>query len=99
MRDPIVLSEAAREDIGRAVRWYRERSERLAREFLADVESCLEGLSALPMRHPISHRDVRRARLRRFPYMVLYTIRRERVHAFGVFHLHPDPRQWMARRE
>jgi plasmid stabilization system protein ParE len=72
MSHPIVLSEAAREDIGMAAEWYRAHADRLARAFLADVENCLDALEQFPMRHPVSHLDVRRARLRRFPYMVLY---------------------------
>ena len=99
MRHPIVLSEAARQDIGRAAGWYLARAERLAREFLVALGDFLEDLESFPRRHPVSHLDVRRGRLRRFPYMVLYVLRRDRVHVIGCIHLHRDPRLWRARRD
>jgi plasmid stabilization system protein ParE len=97
MSHPITLSEAAREDIGEAAEWYRVRANRLAREFLADVEACLDGLVQFPLRHPMSHLDVRRTRLRRFPYMVLYVVRGECVRVIGCIHMHRDPRRWQGR--
>jgi plasmid stabilization system protein ParE len=93
----LVLTERAREDVERVAAWYRARPERLAREFLADVAHCLAGLEDFPERHPAVHRGVRRAQLRRFPYMILYTIAAARVCVIGCFRLHQDPRRWMAR--
>jgi plasmid stabilization system protein ParE len=96
---PVILSEIAREDIEAAADWYRARADRLAHEFLADLERCLDGLERFPNRHPVSHLDVRRARLVRFPYTVVYVVRRKRVQVIGCFHLHRDPRRWLSRRE
>jgi plasmid stabilization system protein ParE len=70
------LSKLARKDIEAISRWYRDRSELLARESLSDLAECLDGIDRFPESYPLVFRDIRRARLRRFPYMILYAIRR-----------------------
>ena len=91
------LSKLARKDIEAIEAWYRDRGEVLAGEFLADLGERLEAIDHFPESHPLVFRDVRQARLRRFPYMILYAIRRGRIRGVGCFHLHRDPRSWLAR--
>ena len=91
------LSKLARKDIEAIEAWYRDRSEMRAGEFLADLAECFEALERFPESHPLVFRDARQARLRRFPYMILYAIRRCRIRGVGCFHLHRDPQSWMAR--
>lgn len=91
------LSKPARRDIEAIADWYRDRGDVRAGEFLADLAECFEAIERFPESHPLVFRDARQARLRRFPYMILYAIRQGRIRGVGCFHLHRDPQIWMAR--
>jgi len=65
------LSKLARKDIEAIETWYRDRSEVLAGEFLADLGERLDAIDHFPESHALVFRDARQARLRRFPYMIL----------------------------
>jgi plasmid stabilization system protein ParE len=94
---PIVLSEAAREDIQEARRWYREWSGVLARDFVRSVRAAIEGIARSPEMHPVVHRGARRALLRRYPYMLLYVVRTDAIVVVGCWHTHRDPEHWRER--
>lgn len=97
MSDRVGLSKPARKDIEAIADWYRARSEVRAAEFRADLAECFEDIERFPESHPLVFRDVRKARLRRFPYMILYAIRGRRIRGVGCFHLHRHPQVWMER--
>lgn len=50
-----------------------------------------------PMQFPIIMADVRRVRLRRFPYSLFYRISDEAVFVIACFHASRDPRVWQSR--
>lgn len=93
----VVLAEAAREDIENARRWYRARNEALGRDFARAVRSAIASVGQFPERHPLAHQNVRRALLRRFPYMLLYVIGPDAILIVGCWHTHRDPRSWRNR--
>jgi plasmid stabilization system protein ParE len=94
---PIILTEAAREDIETARRWYREHSGVLSRDFIRTLRACIEGIEQFPEGHPVVHRDARRALLRRFPYMLLYVVRESAILIVGCMHTRREPRRWQDR--
>jgi len=95
---PIVLTEDAREDIEDARAWYRRQSNVLARDFSRSLRACLEGIEQFPERHTSVHRNIRRALLQRFPYMILYVRLGDVTAVIGCFHMHRNPRDWQLRR-
>lgn len=97
MTRSIVLSEAAREDIETARRWYRARSGVLGRDFVRSLRICIEGIERFPEHHPVVHRNARRALLHRFPYMVLYVAHEGAIVIVGCWHTHRDPQRWKDR--
>ena len=62
----------AEADVLEAHVWYRERGLSLAEEFLRSLDASLDLIRRLPESHPVVHRQVRRALLRRFPYGIFY---------------------------
>jgi plasmid stabilization system protein ParE len=94
---PIVLTEEARKDIEDARIWYLRRSDVLGRDFVRSLRLCLDGIEQFPERHPIVHRNIRRALMRRFPYMVLYVPLGDASAVIGCLHIRRDPRDWQAR--
>ena len=68
-------------EVNEAVQWYEERSDGLGDDFFVKFTTTLNTIVADPERHDfwLGSKTVRRARLKRFPYAVLYEIRPGRV--------------------
>src|SRR5258705_12021506 len=86
-------------DLADAIEWYDERSEGLGDRFRAAVSGRLDEIAEKPSLFPraFDDADYQFARLSRFPYLVLYRVRRETVLILGVFHSASDPAKWHRR--
>jgi toxin ParE1/3/4 len=80
-----------------ALSWYRARGLDLAGEFRKSLDSCLKSIQSLPESHPIVHRDIRRALMKRFPYGVFYVKDEALVTVLARFHAKRDPVIWKER--
>ncbi|MBN8421398.1 MAG: type II toxin-antitoxin system RelE/ParE family toxin [Verrucomicrobia bacterium] len=86
-------------EVDEAVDWYEEQSAGLGEDFfakfkdaLALIEACPEGFSFW-----LASSSVRRVKLRRFPYDVLYEIRPGRVRVLCLRHEKRHPRYGVGR--
>ena len=93
----IVLTELAREEIREARAWYRCIGPSLGRDFARSIRSTLDRISAFPESYPELTPGVRKARVRRFPYSVVYRLHGEEVVVVALFHSRRDPRLLRAR--
>ncbi len=98
MRYRLHLRAEAAADIAEATEWYDRQQPGVGAEFLTAVRSQLAAIEEAPERYPVILSDIRRARLRRFPYGVYYIIDGEIVVAFACMHARQSPRRWRARR-
>jgi plasmid stabilization system protein ParE len=57
----------------------------------------VQRLAANPELCPVVFRDVRRARLRWFPYGLFFRIRPDALVVVACFHARRDPQQWRRR--
>ncbi|MBH0205910.1 MAG: type II toxin-antitoxin system RelE/ParE family toxin [Nitrospira sp.] len=80
-----------------ALSWYRERGVDLAGEFRKSLDSCLASIQHLPESHPVVHRDIRRALMKRFPYGLFYVREGDLIAVLAYFHAKRDPAIWKAR--
>ena len=97
MTPRFVVRSQAEADIAEAFRWYEQRSAGLGTEFLRAVDVTFATIARTPHLFPKLHQDVRRARLRRFPYGVFFIERSGAISVLAVMHAHRDPRRWLAR--
>ncbi len=80
------------------VAYYETRQAGLGASYLAEFESALEGVCEAPNRYPIEREpDIRRIRLRRFPFTVLFRESEETVQVLAVAHHHRRPSYWLTR--
>jgi plasmid stabilization system protein ParE len=93
----VVFSPAARAELIEARDWYAARNVELADRFVADVENIVARIAATPQQFPVVHRDVRRARCRRFPYALFFRVVGGTLQVIACFHSKRDPRQWQQR--
>jgi toxin ParE1/3/4 len=80
-----------------ALLWYRERSARAARAFIAEIERALNRVAEVPQRWPLTKAGWRRYPLLKFPYSVVYQEMRDFILIVAVAHGRRRPGYWRGR--
>jgi plasmid stabilization system protein ParE len=93
----VVLTQAARAELLDAQDWYEGEVLGLGRRFRAEIDTAIERMSANPQQFPYVFKNVRRALLHGFPYMLFFTIEGDTLLLVACFHASRDPRQWQQR--
>ncbi len=96
MNLPVILSPTADREFEEAATWYHEEAG-LGERFVTQVHEALERIGRMPELHAAVHLDIRRIRVRRFPYHVYYRILVDRIEVIAVFHNKRNPRNWQSR--
>ncbi len=96
MRDIRLFDVAARE-VMEARDWYEKESTGLGGRFIDELEHQLERIMANPGQFPFILEDVRRAKLRIFPYGIFFRERGNLVFVIACFHASRDPLTWQRR--
>lgn len=90
---------SAEQEFIEAVKYYNSQSEGLGFEFAAEVKSTMDRIIQYPLAwHKLSERT-HRCRTNRFPYGVIYQIRKDCIMIIAVMHLHRKPQTWQSRIE
>ena len=93
----IRLRPEAESEISETALWYTRRGIGLGDDFLDEVSQCLAALQDTPERFPIVEGEIRKTLLRRFPYVMLFSIRGDEVVVVSCFHTRRDPKHWSNR--
>ena len=88
----VTVRQLAEQDILEAQRWYDERRTNLGSEFRAAVDELLTSLGDTPLIYPAVYQGLRRAVLRRFPYLVYFAVSGDVVTVLACLHSSRDPR-------
>jgi plasmid stabilization system protein ParE len=96
---PIVLRPDAEEDLATSRDWYEQQRPGLGDRFLDACETFISRIQAMPEIYAKAFKDVRRGKLRRFPYVVYYRILNDRIEVIGILHGGRDPRTLKRRAE
>jgi plasmid stabilization system protein ParE len=94
---PVAFLPAARLEVSEARNWYENEAAGLGAQFMAQLDEQVQRIARDPLRYPIMLGDVRRLRLRRFPYGVFYRVVDETVFVIACFHSSRDPHIWQGR--
>jgi len=91
------LLRSAELELDDAVAWYRARGDALVERFLAEVAAARDRIIAHPHAwHPLGD-GVRRYRLRRFPYGLIYVIEADEILVLALAHHSRRPGYWRDR--
>jgi plasmid stabilization system protein ParE len=93
---PIRLLLEARAEFDAAVDHYQQQAG-LGFDFIAKVRDVFNRIASIPQMHAVVYKDVRKAVVKRFPYVVLYREEAEEVIVVAVFHSSRDPAVWQSR--
>lgn len=89
-----ILRPRAERDIQSIFDWYESQQPTLGDAFLVSLRERLETIREFLESGPVLFRDVRRAVVSRFPYLIFYVVRPTRVAVLAVLHQSRDPSVW-----
>lgn len=86
--------EIAEIELDEAIQYYNSKALGLGDDFLTEVLKALDRIARFPESwHPCSKRT-RRCQTRRFPYGIIYQIRRDEILVIAIADLHRKPGYW-----
>ena len=93
MNTRLVFRAAAERDIEHALDWYAENAAEQVGFLTADLRETIDRIGTSPRLFRVVYGDVRRAALRRFPYLIwlVYFDEIDTVHILAVSHQRQDP--------
>ena len=98
MKRGFVLRRVAETEFGDSIAWYEGEREGLGEEFRAAIEGYFQRIADNPERFPQVRGEVRRAVVRRFPFVIHFLIQKEIIVVLSVFHTSREPEQLKSRR-
>ena len=82
-------------EVETASQFYESSRPRLGSEFLDEIDATIQRIVSNPRAWQVLEGEIRRCRLRRFPYGIIYTLLEDKsVLIISVMHLHRHPSSW-----
>ena len=98
MKRGFVLRRVAEKEFDDSIAWYENEREGLGRKFRSTIELYFQRIADNPEWFPEVRGEVRRAVVRRFPFVIHFLIEKERIVILSVFHTSREPEQLKYRR-
>ena len=81
-----------------SVEYYENERSGLGTKFRISLERAIDRVRLNPLGYPVIHgTNVRRALVSGFPYSVIFTIHKETVLIYSIFHSSRNPKVWSGR--
>jgi toxin ParE1/3/4 len=87
----------AEREFAEAAEYFERQSPGLGAAFITQVERCVASILDHPESGPVLAGAVRRRLVPRFPYSVLYSVRRDHIRVLAVMHAKRRPMYWVDR--
>jgi toxin ParE1/3/4 len=81
----------AKRDVLNSRRWYEREEAGLGEVFAQSLAEVIDRIESMPRMYPMAHHDARRAKMRKFPYLVYYRIVEDQIEIIAVLHGSRDP--------
>jgi toxin ParE1/3/4 len=94
---PVELHPDAVVEAEDAAQWYFERNERVANQFVQELEMALNRIAEAPHRWPPYLHGTRRVRVTGFPFLLPYREESARILVVAVAHAKRKPGYWKER--
>lgn len=85
------LEPLAKKDIKESAKFYEERKVGLGGEFLDEVNLKIQKIVEKPEKYPIYYKEARKSPIQRFPFNIVYIIKKALVSIIGVWHNSREP--------
>ena len=97
MKKRAIFHPEAEAEFLAAVAYYAQRSADVAERFDAEIRRLVAQIETMPQRHGPWRHGTRRARARRFPYLVIFAERPSALRIVAVAHTKQHPDYWQQR--
>ena len=94
MNYKIKIDIEALADINEAYLWYEEQSQNLGERYKQDVINEISGLKSNPFIYAIRYDNVYCMKIKKFPFMVHFTVEDALINVFAVVHTSRNPKIW-----
>jgi hypothetical protein len=91
----VIYFAEAKDELDAAIAFYDGKRDDLGDEFYAEVPSAVERIKAFPW--SIVAKNSRLCQTHRFPYGLVYQVRKRVIYIIAVMHLHRRPGYWKKR--
>jgi plasmid stabilization system protein ParE len=92
-----VFRPEAQTDLLQTRDWYEAQELGLGQAFSVAVDEAVIRIEGMPQMYALVFREVRRGKLRTFPYLIYYRVLSDRIEVIAVLHGSRDPRLWQER--
>lgn len=92
MQYQLVLQPEAIEEIDLAYAWYEQQKAHLGRSFLDELEVTLDKIVRNPRQYGFANKWVRKLKLRKFPFLVVFEIEGDKIYVYSVLHTSKQPK-------
>jgi plasmid stabilization system protein ParE len=93
----LVFLDEARAEFDDAADWYDRQKPGLGDAFVNNVQDVFDRITVMPRVHPVVYKDVRRAVVKKFPYIIHYQVEPDRIVVISVFHTSRNSEAWKSR--
>jgi toxin ParE1/3/4 len=94
---PVILHEEAEAELEGSIAFYENRRRGLGIEFHEEVAKAIQQLQGNPSMFPIHREDIRKCRVRRFPFTIFFQELEEVIWITAVAHQKRKPDYWSDR--
>jgi len=88
----LIIQPEAKEDIQESFDWYEAQKPGLGYEFLEKMDEALAEICANPLYYGSLNKNLRRYRIKRFPFLIVYGINKKKIAVVGVRHMSRKPK-------
>lgn len=96
---PVVILEAAQQDIAHEIAYYNQKHAGLGDSFLLEIHETLARIAWMPEMFSKVGPELRRALLHRFPFAIGYRILNDYIEIVAVVSTHSNPFKMLSRQK
>lgn len=89
----LVVKERAKRQLIDGIEWYESKQAGLGLQFLNHIENYFKIILENPTIYEIKSKPFREAFVKKIPYLIIYTIRKEEIIISAVFNAYQDPKK------
>jgi len=90
----VKILQSAESEIAEAMDYYNKQFPGLGYEFASEVRKCINTIISFPKAWIKFQDEIRKYIINRFPYAILYEVKKDMIIIFAVMHLKMNPQRW-----
>jgi toxin ParE1/3/4 len=87
----LALSRQTETAISVAYEWYEQQKKGLGEEFLVAIDTAFLSIQSNPLLYGFRKKNIRGCNMRRFPYMIFFSVKRKNIQVISFLHTSRKP--------